>query len=40
MGSNVVMKIGSDGSNRSNHGLMKLKLSQIRMKQTIAVIGS
>ncbi len=38
MGGYVVMKLGSNGSNGSNHELMKLKLSRVIMKQSIVVI--
>ena len=38
MGSNVVMKIGSNGSNWSNHAVMSHKMDHVIMKQSIVVI--
>ena len=35
IGINVVMKIGSNGSNRSNHVVMSFKTDQVIMKQSI-----
>ncbi len=38
MGNNVVMKIGRNGSNLSNHEVTKLKLSHVIINQSIVVI--
>ena len=39
MGSNVVMKNSSNGSNGSNHKVMDLKMDHVIMNQSIVVIG-
>ena len=38
MGSNVLMKNSSNGSNGSNHKVMDLKMDHIIMKQSLVVI--
>ena len=38
IGSNVVMKISSHGSDGSNHEVMNLKVDHVIMKQSIVLI--